>query len=59
MALEDAATLAECLERAKNPEDIPKVLKDFQEIREPRTKLGQVWAATKGKLATIPDGTEQ
>jgi salicylate hydroxylase len=59
MALEDAATLAECLERAEISEDIPVVLKAFQEIREPRCKLVQEWAATKGKRATIPDGPEQ
>ena len=59
MALEDAATLAECLERAEAAEDIPKVLKSLQEIREPRCKLVQEWSAIKGKRATIPDGPEQ
>jgi salicylate hydroxylase len=58
MALEDAATLAECLERAEIS-DIPEALKAFQEIREPRCKLVQEWAAMKGKRATIPDGPEQ
>jgi salicylate hydroxylase len=59
MALEDAATLAECLERAKTTKDISKVLKAFQEIREPRCKLVQEWSVMKGKRATLPDGPEQ
>lgn len=59
MALEDAATLAECVGRAETADDIPKVLKALQEIREPRCKLVQKWSAIKGKVATIPDGPEQ
>jgi salicylate hydroxylase len=61
MALEDAATLAECLQRAEISKDkgIPDTLKAFQEIREPRCKLVQEWSAIKGKRATIPDGPKQ
>jgi salicylate hydroxylase len=61
MALEDAVTLAECLQRAEISEvrSIPDALKAFQEIREPRCKLVQEWSAIKGKRATIPDGPEQ
>ncbi len=40
MALEDAATLAECLERV-DLSGIPEALKAFQKIREPRCKLVQ------------------
>ena len=59
MALEDAATLAECLERVEVSEEIPKALRAFQEIREPRCKRVQTWSAIKGKRATVPDGPEQ
>lgn len=59
MALEDAATLAECLKRAETAKDISKVLKVFQEIRGPRCKKVQEWSAVKGKRATVPDGPEQ
>lgn len=59
MALEDAATLAECLERAETTENIPNILKIFQGIREPRCKLVQEWSIIKGKRATMPDGPEQ
>jgi salicylate hydroxylase len=59
MALEDAATLAECLERVKASADIPATLKAFQQIREPRCKLVQEWSAMKRKRAIIPDGPEQ
>ncbi len=59
MALEDAVTLAECLERAVNTTDIPSVLRAFQEIRQPRCKRVQEWGAIKGRRATLPDGLEQ
>ncbi|KAE9364905.1 FAD/NAD(P)-binding domain-containing protein [Stipitochalara longipes BDJ] len=59
IALEDTVTLAECLDRAELTQGIPKVLKAFQEIREPRCRLVQEWSAIKGKRATIPDGFEQ
>lgn len=59
MAIEDAATLAECLERVKTADGISNVLKAFQEIRGPRCKLVQEWSIIKGKRATLPDGTEQ
>jgi 2-polyprenyl-6-methoxyphenol hydroxylase-like FAD-dependent oxidoreductase len=59
MALEDTVTLAECLERASTTNDIPKVLKAYQEIREPRCKLVQTWSSTQGKRVTIPDGPVQ
>ena len=61
MALEDAVTLAECLQRAhiSGDKDVSEALKAFQEIREPRCKLVQEWSAIKGKIAIIPDGPEQ
>lgn len=59
MALEDAATLAECLDRANSTGDIPDMLNAFQEIRQPRCKRVQEWSAIKGHRATLPDGPEQ
>jgi salicylate hydroxylase len=58
MALEDGATLAECLERADSS-SISKALLTFQQIREPRCKRVQEWATIKGSRATVPDGREQ
>jgi len=49
MVIEDAATLAECLERVKTANGISNVLKAFQEIRGPRCKLVQEWSIIKGK----------
>ena len=59
MALEDAVTLAECLERADEPSDIPKLLRAFQEIRQPRCRRVQEWGARKGQRATLPNGLDQ
>jgi salicylate hydroxylase len=44
MAIEDAVTLVECLERVKTADSISNVLKAFQEIRGPRCKLVQEWS---------------
>jgi 2-polyprenyl-6-methoxyphenol hydroxylase-like FAD-dependent oxidoreductase len=41
MALEDGVTLAECLEGAKTPENIPTALRKYQDIRKTRSKLVQ------------------
>jgi salicylate hydroxylase len=59
MAIEDAVTLAECLERAKITDDIPKYLRAFQQIREPRCRLIQDYGAAQAHRATLPDGPEQ
>jgi salicylate hydroxylase len=59
MALEDAVTLAECLERAGVSKDIPEVLGSFQKIRQPRCRRVQEWSAAKGHRATLPDGIDQ
>ena len=59
MALEDAVTLAECLDRAADRTQIPKVTRAFQEIRQPRCVRVQEWSARKGRRATLPDGPER
>ena len=59
MALEDAVTLAECLDRATATSDVPLMLHAFQDIRQPRCKRVQEWGARKGARAILPDGLEQ
>ncbi|PMD52311.1 uncharacterized protein K444DRAFT_511621, partial [Hyaloscypha bicolor E] len=59
IAIEDAATLVECLERVETTDGIPKVLKAFQEIREPRYKLVQERSFIQSKRETVPDGPKQ
>ena len=59
MALEDAVTLAECLDRATDRRNIPKALRAFQEIRRPRCQRVQEWSARKGQRAMLADGLEQ
>ena len=59
MALEDAVALAECLERARRPSDIPNSLRAFQEIRQERCRRVQEWSAIKGERALLEEGPEQ
>lgn len=59
MALEDAVSLAACLQRAKDRQDISTVLTAFQEIRQPRCKKVQEWSATKGQRARLAGGPRQ
>ncbi|KAF5849067.1 hypothetical protein GGP41_005972 [Bipolaris sorokiniana] len=59
MALEDAVTVAECLECAHSMNDTPDVLDAFQEIRPPRCRRVPEWSAIKGRQATLPNGPEQ
>ena len=58
-AIEDGAALAECLERAKAPEDLPKLLKAFEAIRKPRCEKVQEGARQNGNNWHMPDGPEQ
>jgi len=59
MGLEDAVTLAECLEGVKTTYEAPKVLKAYQEIQDPRGKLVQEWSATQAKRCKLLDGPQQ
>jgi salicylate hydroxylase len=59
MSVEDGICLAECLDRAKTTDDIPVVLRAFEEIRQPRCKLVQEWSAAQGQRATLPNGPIQ
>lgn len=59
MGIEDAACLAECLDRAKSADDIPRLLKTFEIIRKPRAE----WTVARGRVVAkmfhLPDGEEQ
>lgn len=59
MAIEDAMTLAECLERPKSKDEIPQCLRAYQWIRQPRCKLVQEWGSAALKRAILSDGLEQ
>ncbi|KPI34546.1 3-hydroxybenzoate 6-hydroxylase [Cyphellophora attinorum] len=63
MALEDAATLAECLERYDPSNDsgpkIPELLCQYQDLRKPRCKLVQSSAHDRAIDMMLPDGPAQ
>lgn len=59
LAIEDAASVAECLSRARSVDDIPRLLHIFETIRRPRTEMVQnLGRAMKGSMF-LPDGPEQ
>ena len=58
-ALEDGASLAECLARAKSPADIPHLLRAFEAIRKPRAERVQRASADSSHVWHLPDGPEQ
>jgi salicylate hydroxylase len=58
-AIEDGATLAECVARARNTNDLPAVLKVFQIIRKPRCEKIQKGSMENGDIWHMPDGPEQ
>lgn len=58
MAIEDGASLAECIERAETTQDLPKVLHAFEAIRRPRCERVQDWSAIKGRRALLHHGSE-
>jgi salicylate hydroxylase len=59
MAIEDAVTLAACLDRAKITDEIPQYLRAYQKIRQPRCKIVQEFGSIQAKRATLLDGPEQ
>lgn len=60
MAIEDAATIVECLARAgSNKADIAKYLRAYPEIRKPRCKLIQDRGKFLQKHMMVKDGPEQ
>ncbi|OAP55113.1 hypothetical protein AYL99_10813 [Fonsecaea erecta] len=59
MALEDAAALAECVDRAADRTDLPVLMGHFQDIRRDRCYRIQREARELGEMWHIPDGPEQ
>ncbi|KAN0120126.1 FAD/NAD(P)-binding domain containing protein [Hyaloscypha variabilis] len=58
-ALEDGASLAECLARAGHKSEIPKFLQAFETIRKPRLTYIQNEALGRAKMFHLPDGPAQ
>ena len=59
MAIEDGATLAECLSCVEKREEIPKYLAAFEQIRKPRCERIQTCSRLNGNMWHMPDGPEQ
>ncbi|EON65108.1 hypothetical protein W97_04344 [Coniosporium apollinis CBS 100218] len=58
-AIEDGACLAECLERAKGVEDIPKTMQAYEAIRKPRAERIQQGSRDTSAVWHLPDGPKQ
>jgi salicylate hydroxylase len=58
-SIEDGACLAECLERAQKTEDVPVLLRAFEDIRKPRCEIVQEGARSNGDIWHLPDGPAQ
>lgn len=59
MAIEDSAALAECIGRATQKSDIPKLLEAFETIRKPRTEFMTRFARARKEMFCMPDGPAQ
>lgn len=59
MATEDAAALAECVERAKSSSHIPAVLRAYERSRKWRCEIVQAQSRRNGDMLHMPDGEEQ
>ena len=59
MALEDGATLTECLSRAKTADEIPKAMRVYEAIRKPRAEKLKNASEASGVEKHLPDGEEQ
>lgn len=59
MALEDAMTIAECLERAEVLEDVPRLMRAYQVIREPRCRIMQQRGLIMNQVMRMPNGPAQ
>lgn len=58
-AVEDGAALAEALDHARNPDDLARVLKVFEDVRVERAGQMQHASLIDGKLWHFADGPEQ
>jgi hypothetical protein len=59
VGVEDGASLAECLDRAKSVEDIPRVLKAFENLRRARAESMIELSRASMDLWHLPDGEQQ
>jgi salicylate hydroxylase len=59
MAIEDAAVLAGCLSRANSTDEIPELMRAYEEIRKPRAE--KIKATSEGNMRQygMEDGPEQ
>lgn len=59
MGIEDGPALAECLDRAQSPSDIPRLLKAFESIRKPRTTRVKHQARANAEIFMVADAEAQ
>ncbi len=59
MAVEDGATLAECLSRAETADQIPKAMRVYEAIRKSRAEKLKNASEVSGVEKHLPDGEEQ
>ncbi|KAH7310213.1 hypothetical protein BKA65DRAFT_485147 [Rhexocercosporidium sp. MPI-PUGE-AT-0058] len=59
MAVEDGASLAQCLSRASTTEEIPKACQAWEQIRKPRVAFVQNIATENSNMMMLPDGKGQ
>ena len=59
MGIEDSACFIECLSRARSTSDIPKLLRFFQKIRQPRVESIKNKSKAMHKMSHLPDGPAQ
>ncbi|KAK9451833.1 uncharacterized protein V1518DRAFT_430735 [Limtongia smithiae] len=59
MAMEDAITLAECLDRLETSSDLSKLLTVYEEVRKPRATRVVKGSQLIGYANHLPDGEEQ
>lgn len=57
--IEDAAVLSELLSRTSSVEDIPRLTKKYEELRQPRVERIRAYARANGVNYTLPDGAQQ
>ncbi|CZR54504.1 uncharacterized protein PAC_04388 [Phialocephala subalpina] len=59
MGIEDGPAIAECLDRARNLSDIPRLLKAFETIRKPRTTRVKHQARANAEIFMVADPEAQ
>lgn len=59
MAVEDGATMAECLSRAQTADQIPKAMQVYERIRKPRAEKLKNLSEASGIDKHYPDGESQ